>query len=358
MRSRVSVPAAVLLAAALVGMASPAQAAPAYPRATGRCVDQTGVLGAPLCKKITAILLRDEKAASDEIAVAVVPTTGDDSIEDWSTGLFNTWGVGKKDENNGVLLVVAIDDHHVRLETGRGLGDRLTDDEAQRIVDDVITPPFTDEQYPQGILAGLDEVRRTLGHRIPANARLESLAASAPNAEPDSADGGEDSGSGSGVSSGLSSGSSSGLSSGSSSGGLSSDTDSGGDFDGGSDGEFFAGGFDDSDFDDGDGSVSIGVVAVGALVLVGLVVVFIARAAGGSAGSGASAARTRGWSSPGHHNPAHHTTWMAGGFDTGSTSNSGFDSSSSSFGSSSSGFDSGSSFGGGSSDGSGASGSW
>jgi uncharacterized protein len=175
MRSRVSVAVAGLLAAAVVGTAAPAQAAPAYPRASGRCVDQTGVLGGELCEKITTILLREEKATSDEIAVAVVPTTGDESIKAWSTGLFNTWGIGKKERNNGVLLVVAVNDHKVRLATGRGAADRLTDDEARPIIDEVVTPAFADEDYPLGILSGLDEVRRTLGHRVPGDARLESL---------------------------------------------------------------------------------------------------------------------------------------------------------------------------------------
>src|SRR5690349_19885120 len=91
---------------AVVGMAVPAQAAPVYPRADGRCVDQTGVLGPDLCRKVTSILVREEKSTSDEIAVVVVPNTGDSTIEAWSTGLFNTWGVGRKGKDNGVLLVV------------------------------------------------------------------------------------------------------------------------------------------------------------------------------------------------------------------------------------------------------------
>ena len=153
----------LFLGAMVLGTATPAVAGSAYPRAEGRCVDTAGVLGPRLCAKVTAILLRDEARTSDEIAVAVVTDTGDASIEEWSTGLFNAWGVGKKDKNNGVLLVVAVDDHELRLATGRGIGQRLSDDEAADIIETVITPQFAADAYAAGILGGLDEVRPTAG---------------------------------------------------------------------------------------------------------------------------------------------------------------------------------------------------
>jgi uncharacterized protein len=167
----------------VLGTASSATAAPAYPRADGRCVDSTGVLGPQICAKVTKILLRDEARTSDEIAVAVVADTGDASIEQWSTGLFNAWGVGKHDKDNGVLLVVAVDDRRLRLETGRGMAKRLDDTEAADIIDTVITPRFAEDEYAAGILGGLDEVRRRLGHPVGENARLLALAATAPDVE-------------------------------------------------------------------------------------------------------------------------------------------------------------------------------
>ncbi|MGA5301714.1 TPM domain-containing protein [Nucisporomicrobium flavum] len=308
MRSRTRVVAASLLVgAALMGWTTPAAAAPAYPK-PGRCVDRTDVLGSALCAKVTTILKRDEKATSDEIAVAVVPTTGDESIEAWTTGLFNSWGVGKKDKNNGVLLVVAVDDHRVRLETGRGVTKRLTDGEAEAIVDGVVTPRFAEGNYQLGILAGLDEVRRELGHALPANARLESLAEPADD-EPDS---------------------------GYTSGGTASDFVSDGDF-----------ALPDGSGDDGSGSAwAVLIIAVAGI---GLFFVLVTRVVGAS--SGGTRGGGPGWvrpaagpGSPHHHH--HHTAWVAGSTDTSTPS---FSSSP----------DTGSSFGGGSSDGgSGASGSW
>jgi uncharacterized protein len=290
--------ASVFAAISVVGVAAPAEAAPAYPKANGRCVDQTAVLGQDLCAKVTAILLRDEKSTSDEIAVAVVPTTGASSIEAWSTGLFNTWGVGKKAKNNGVLLVVAVEDHKVRLETGRGVANRLGDSDAVNIVDD-ITSHFSDDEYALGILTGLDDVRRQLGHTVPTNALLAPLAATAPApAEPDLT-GSDDSG----VS---------------------------------SDGSEFTTPDDFASADDG--SVAVLPIAIGGFVVVVLLVVAIGRGSSRSAGRGLA-----------HHDSTHQATWATGITDSATTSSlSGTDASGSA----------GPSFGGGSSDGGGATGSW
>jgi uncharacterized protein len=191
MRARVVGVTAGLAVVAGVLAAAPAVAAPDFPAARGRCVDATGVLGDALCAKVTAVLMRDEKATTDEIAVAVVATTDGESIEHYSTGLFNTWGVGKREKDNGVLLVVAVDDHRLRLETGRGMAARLDDAAARHIVDTVITPRFTDDRYPLGILAGLDAVRTKIGHTVPASARLVALAPSAPAGQDTSGPDGE-----------------------------------------------------------------------------------------------------------------------------------------------------------------------
>lgn len=321
----------LLVTAAVLGTASPVLAAPAYPRPAGRCVDTAGVLGARLCAKVTAVLLRGETRTADEIAVAVVPTTGAASIEAWSTGLFNSWGVGKKDRNNGVLLVVAVDDRRLRLETGRGMAQRLSDSAAKNIIDTVITPRFASGSYAEGILAGLDEVRRHLGHAVPRDARLLPLVAFAatpaapapPAAAPPAA------------------------------GGSMGEDPTGGDY-ADDDGEPF----DEGDYQDMGGDsgllpdwVFLSVpLAIVFLVMLGFVVfTIVALAARRSTLSGDLTNHRPGYGRPTgwHARPVRHSsvgtgshTWSSGG---GSSS----DSSSSS-----------SSFGGGSSDGGGSSGSW
>jgi len=302
MRSLGWMTASVFAAVVAVGVAAPAEAAPAYPKAVGRCVDQTAVLGQALCKKVTAVLLRDEKSTADEIAVAVVPTTGDAGIEAWSAGLFNTWGVGKKGKANGVLLVVALDDRKVRLQTGRGVANRLGGGDAARIIDDV-TSHFSQNEYALGILTGLDEVRRQLGHHVPAGALLVPLAATAPApTEPEQAGGGDPAVSADGS-------------------------------------EFITPG-DVTSADDGD--VPVLPIAIGGFAVVALLAVAIGRGSSSSAGGGDPSS----WA---HRDGIHQATWTAGTTDSTTINSSpGLDSSGSST----------SSFGGGSSDSSGATGTW
>ncbi|ENR2392518.1 TPM domain-containing protein, partial [Escherichia coli] len=56
-----------------------------------------------------------------QVAVLVVPSTGDDSIEQYATRVFDSWKLGDKQRNDGILLLVAREDHAVRIEVGYGL---------------------------------------------------------------------------------------------------------------------------------------------------------------------------------------------------------------------------------------------
>lgn len=182
------VPLAGLLIAAAAGVAAaapslalapgtPGAAGTSGPAPTGRprptpypkaavCVDQAAALGAGTCTRITAVLRADEAASGDEIAVAVVRTTGGVPIETWGTGLFNAWGVGKRDRNNGVLLLLAVGDHRLRIVTGRGLAGRLPDGTASEIIGATVTPLLSAGRTGDAVLAGLDAIRRALGHQV------------------------------------------------------------------------------------------------------------------------------------------------------------------------------------------------
>lgn len=160
-----------VLAAAPIVLSAPAAASVAGPVGApypppAVCVDSAAVLDAPTCARITRVLDAGKRATTDEIAVVVVPTTGGISIETWGTGLFNSWGVGQRGRNNGVSLVVATDDQRLRIVTGSGLTDRLPDDTASEIIEGTITPLFKDGRVRDGVLAGLDEIRRHLGHQV------------------------------------------------------------------------------------------------------------------------------------------------------------------------------------------------
>src|SRR5512139_324995 len=91
--------------------------------------------------------------------------TGDSSIESFATNLFNNWGLGDGQKNDGVLILVAWKDRAVRIEVGAGYGDSLNDD-MQTIIDEQMIPAFRNEDYSQGSYDGARAVSRRLVARI------------------------------------------------------------------------------------------------------------------------------------------------------------------------------------------------
>ncbi len=91
--------------------------------------------------------------------------TGDASIEAFATNLFNTWGVGTAQKNDGVLILTAWKDREVRIEVGAGFGDSLNAD-MQTIIDEQMIPAFRNENYSQGVYDGARAVSRRLVTRL------------------------------------------------------------------------------------------------------------------------------------------------------------------------------------------------
>lgn len=90
------------------------------------------------------------------------------SIEDFATGLFNDWGIGRKDVNEGILVLVAQADREMRVELGKGY-DQGFDPIAQDIVDRNFVPAFRDGQYGAGIEAGVNQIIRRIAEPRAAN---------------------------------------------------------------------------------------------------------------------------------------------------------------------------------------------
>lgn len=79
--------------------------------------------------------------------------TGDHSIEQFATGLFNKWGIGHKKENNGILFLISVRDRKCRIELGRGYGTRY-DSAAKSIISNDVLPYFKRKKYSRGIYEG------------------------------------------------------------------------------------------------------------------------------------------------------------------------------------------------------------
>ena len=107
-------------------LAARAGAAERFPAFTAPVVDAVGVVPADVEQRVDAELNDYQARTGNQVAVAVVKTTGSTSIEDYSIDLARSWAVGRKGEDNGVLVLIAYNDHKLRIEVGRGLEGTLT----------------------------------------------------------------------------------------------------------------------------------------------------------------------------------------------------------------------------------------
>ncbi len=145
-----------------------ASAQVAVPTLSGRVVDQTATLSAGDIDTLTQRLKDLERRKGSQIAVLIVPTTQPEAIEQFSIRVAEAWKIGRKKIDDGALLVVAKNDHKLRIEVGYGLEGALTDVTSRRIIDEVIVPRFRSGDFAGGISAGVDRMIRVIdGEPLP-----------------------------------------------------------------------------------------------------------------------------------------------------------------------------------------------
>ena len=126
-----------LFGAILLGCSSPAASLPKF---TAPVVDSIGRVSAEVETQINSELISFQQSGGPQIAVAVVDTTGNATPENYSIDLARSWGIGDKEKDNGVLLLIALEDRTLRIEVGSGVEGELTDVTAGGIVDSVMLP--------------------------------------------------------------------------------------------------------------------------------------------------------------------------------------------------------------------------
>jgi uncharacterized protein len=142
---------ALLAAFAFVDLAS----ALAFPPLTGRAVDSANIIPQAVSDRVTAKLASLEAESGIQLVVATVKSLEGDYIEHYANTLFRAWGLGEKQKNNGVLLLVAPNDRKVRIEVGYGLEGTLTDALSKIIITNAMTPRFKAGDYGGGIERGV-----------------------------------------------------------------------------------------------------------------------------------------------------------------------------------------------------------
>ncbi len=128
------------------------------PPLTARVIDQTATLDAAQTQAIAAKLVAFEQRKGSQIAVLIVPSTGDETIEQYSIRVVDAWKLGRKGVDDGALLLVVMDPHGARIEVGRGLEGVIPDAIANRIIDEDLAPKFRTGDFASGLQAGIDRM--------------------------------------------------------------------------------------------------------------------------------------------------------------------------------------------------------
>ncbi len=129
-----------------------------FPALTGRIVDQANIIPAETRAAIEPKLADLEVKSGIQLVVATVASLEGEEIEPYANELFRTWKLGEKTKNNGVLLLVAPNEHKVRIEVGYGLEPTLTDALSKIIITNAIAPRFKTGDFGGGVSRGVDDI--------------------------------------------------------------------------------------------------------------------------------------------------------------------------------------------------------
>lgn len=142
--------------------ALPAAAQPQFPALAGRVTDAANIIPADMETRLNQKLESLEQQSRRQFVIATVPSLQGHEISDYGYQLGRAWGIGGKDRNDGVLLIVAPAERKVRIEVGYGLEGTLPDGLGFLIINNDIVPRFKAGDMPGGIEAGADAIIRQL----------------------------------------------------------------------------------------------------------------------------------------------------------------------------------------------------
>ncbi len=128
--------------------------------------DMAGVLTSQQADQLEQKLVAFNDTASSQIAVLSLSTTGDFEINQYATELAQQWGIGHKGKDNGVLLLLAIDDRKACIATGYGVEEYLPDAICKRLITQVLVPAFKQSDYYGGIDATTTEMMQRLSGKF------------------------------------------------------------------------------------------------------------------------------------------------------------------------------------------------
>jgi uncharacterized protein len=120
--------------------------------------DYTGTLSSAQVQQLEQKLVAFDDSTSNQIVVAIMKSVGDYDINEYALGLGRKWGVGNAGKNNGIIILVALGDRKISIQTGYGLEGVLPDIYAKRIIENDIKPYFKSGDYYAGLESGTDAI--------------------------------------------------------------------------------------------------------------------------------------------------------------------------------------------------------
>lgn len=142
------------------------------PALRGPVNDEAKVLAPDKAKQLSDMLLAQEKQTSNQIVVLTIKTLGGEPIESYAQKVFVTWKLGQAKKDNGVLIVVAVADHKMRIEVGKGLEGSLTDATSAKIIRDVMAPRFKANDFAGGLTEAVNTINLAIKGEFKADAPL------------------------------------------------------------------------------------------------------------------------------------------------------------------------------------------
>lgn len=124
------------------------------PRLTGPVVDQANVLTEEVARELEFTIRRLQESGGPQVNVVVVESLSGLPIESAAIKIADAWKLGDQTRDDGVILLVSMNDRKIRIEVGQGLEGTLTDLDSKRIIDEQMTPAFRTGQASYGILLG------------------------------------------------------------------------------------------------------------------------------------------------------------------------------------------------------------
>jgi uncharacterized protein len=163
MRTRSACTAILLIAAALLALSAlPGAAADPFPKPRGAVNDFAGVISAQYTDQMEKLASEVIEKTGTAIVVATIDTIKDNDPNDYANRLYHAWGIGKKGEDKGVLIFLAVKERRVRIETGYGVEGILPDGLVGEILDQHAVPYFKEGDYGRGLAEAMAAVASTL----------------------------------------------------------------------------------------------------------------------------------------------------------------------------------------------------